>query len=270
MKASRLLLLAGLFIASPSLADERDACASASERAQSSRLAGKLVEAQRAFMQCARPTCPPIVKRDCNQWLEEVERALATVVIHADDGRGNDLVAVRFFVDSALVAEKLDGKGIPVDPGPHKLRFETDGAAPVTQDVVIHEAEKSRVVQVHFVPAPAPTPLAESPPPAPSTPAPSMQGAPWILAGAGALGIGTFSVLALTQQSNYDRCTTHKCPSDETDRLKAEYVIAWGSLVVGVAAGALATWLFVKQANQPTVATSANAGARRSTTARAE
>src|SRR5579883_2622058 len=107
--------------------DERERCASSSEAAQRFKNAGKFVEARAQLAVCSRAVCPRFVKRDCDRWIGEVDESLPTVVVTARDAQGHDLVDVRVFLDDALVTEHLDGKAMPLDPGPHTLRCEIPG-----------------------------------------------------------------------------------------------------------------------------------------------
>jgi len=72
--------LAAVLHAGQARADEKslEACITPSERGQELRDEGKLLSARQAFMMCARAGCPPVVQRDCADWLTDVEARKAT------------------------------------------------------------------------------------------------------------------------------------------------------------------------------------------------
>src|SRR5262245_2271202 len=103
---------------------DSEACASASEDGQLFRIQKKLREARAKFLECSREVCPPPVRRDCAQQLEQTEQSIPTVVLSVQDERGTEIVDARVFIDGELLADRLDGVGVRVDPGLHVLRFE--------------------------------------------------------------------------------------------------------------------------------------------------
>jgi hypothetical protein len=125
--------------------DEKQACASAAEDAEQLRIDARLLAARERLLRCARAECPAAVRSDCVQWMTEVAAAMPTVVLGARDAGGRDVLSARVSVDGVVVAHGLDGKAVEVDPGVHKFRFESDGAA-VEQTVIIREGEKNRAV----------------------------------------------------------------------------------------------------------------------------
>jgi hypothetical protein len=228
--------LLGFFTATaPAQADAKKECATAYEKTQSLREIGQLRDARKQAIVCSAPTCSAYVTKDCLQWLTEIDANLPTVVFTARNAAGEDTLAVRVTVDGHPVAEKLDGKAVPLDPGEHVVRFEMTGAEAVEQKVMIRQGEKNRSLVASFKKAASITPLASppaSPPPAsappltlaapePDTaplPAPRSEGVPlwaWISGGVGvvALGVGAgFGVSALTAQRELDE----KCGGDAT------------------------------------------------------
>lgn len=230
----------------------KQACFDAYPAAQKLRKAGKLREARAQLVTCSQDACPPAVKKDCNQWLGEVTSELPSVVIAATDPSGADTAAVRVIVDGVVVAERLDGKAIELDPGEHALRFEHAGKV-VEQTMVIRQSEKNRTVTATFVP-PKPAPAASTS--GPSEPAPSSEAprptptAVYVLGGVGiaSLALGTYFYFA--QKSLHDdlagRCAP-ACSPDDVSPLKTKQTIAGVSAGVGVAALLAATVLYVSR-----------------------
>ncbi|WP_049949601.1 hypothetical protein [Sorangium cellulosum] len=146
------------------------ACAAAYERAQGLRRDGKLLAAREALITCSQPTCPAAAVADCGPWLAEVEKSLPTVVIAARDAHGRERLDVRVLVDGRPLAAALDGKALPVDPGPHTFRYEPASGPTVEERVLIREGEKNRAITVTLGASSAGAP-ASPPPPAAPTPA---------------------------------------------------------------------------------------------------
>ncbi|WP_437581526.1 hypothetical protein [Sorangium sp. So ce887] len=153
------------------------ACAAAYERAQGLRRDGKLLAAREALIACSQPTCPAAAVADCGPWLAEVEKSLPTVVIAARDAHGRERLDVRVLVDGRLLAAALDGKALPVDPGPHTFRYQPAWGPAVEERVLIREGEKNRALTVALGASSAGAP-ASPPPPAASPPAASPPAVP--------------------------------------------------------------------------------------------
>jgi hypothetical protein len=182
-------------------------CVDANAHSQALRRDGKLAAAHAELLACAAASCPELVRDDCAARLDEVERAQPTILFDARDGDGHDLVAVKVTVDGQPLADRLDGKALRVDPGEHTFVFAAEGQPPVTQRLVLREAEKDRrervvigAATVHEAPAPAPV---VAPPPA--EPAPSGLGTRRILGialgGAGVVGIGVGAIFGAMASS---------------------------------------------------------------------
>ena len=205
----RMLLTAAMVLAvvphaSRASADVQ-ACLGASEKGQRARTAGKLREAREQFLLCSSDGCPAMVRRDCAQWQSEVIATLPSIVLGAKDRAGRDLFDVTVSVDGETLVKKLDGKSLPIDPGPHTFKFETAGAAPVIERALVKEGEKTRVITVTFA-------LGTATVDAPATPAPSPEPTdkpatgperhhtvfPWIVVGLGVVTMGAGLAVVLT------------------------------------------------------------------------
>jgi len=122
-------------------------CVAANEGGQDLRQGGKLREARAALAVCMSPRCPRPVREDCAQRLADIEAALPTLVFVAKDGDGNDLRDVRVSMDGQDLAAS-DGNAVAVDPGDRAFTFTKEGFPPATSDVVVHEGDKNRRIQV--------------------------------------------------------------------------------------------------------------------------
>jgi hypothetical protein len=247
-------------------ADAKQECASAYEETQKLREKGQLTEAKQRAVRCSAASCSVYVVKDCTQWLAEIEASLPSVVFTAEDAGGADTAAARVAVDGRVVAERLDGKAVALDPGEHVVRFELVGAEAIEQRVLIRQGEKNRRIAASFKKAPAPpppppvTPVAVREPaaPLPPAPAPRAGGVPtwaWVTGGVGVvlLGVGIgFGVSALGAQSTLvEKCggDPARCPSstsadtvplaERRDRNRNVFIGLGAVGVAAIAAGAV-------------------------------
>ncbi len=166
MKAPRMpgLVVAGLVAGAIALgapevgAITKDQCVDANTKAQSLRRDGKFAAAREQLTLCIDQSCPGIVRDDCTQRLDELERAQPTVVFDAKSAVGEDVVLVHVAVDGVRLADVLDGRALGVDPGQHVFTFEVPGQAPTTYRFVLKEGEKDRRERIVLAGAPEPTP----------------------------------------------------------------------------------------------------------------
>lgn len=148
------IVASGLF-AFHAAADEKETCVRSVEHAQVDRLDGKLLEARRGFVTCARTVCPAAIRQDCAGWLMEVEATLPSIVLQAVWPDGADVHGMTVLVDGKpVVADKA--RAVALDPGDHTVRFEVAGAAPLETRYVLREGEKNRILRVTLTPL-APT-----------------------------------------------------------------------------------------------------------------
>ncbi len=169
-----------------------------------------------------------MVRRDCAQWQSEVIVTLPSIVLGAKDRSGRDLFDVTVSVDGETVVRKLDGKSLPIDPGPHTFKFEMAGAPPVVERALVKEGEKTRVIAVTLavgaaasdgLPAPAPAPSA------PNDPAPDSSRHhtvfPWIVVGVGVATIGAGLVVIVSSPSLPSGCsqTSQTCTRQPNEQV---------------------------------------------------
>jgi hypothetical protein len=230
-------------------AHDKVTCVQASDDAQAAERAGKLRAAREKLLVCADDSCPPVLRSACAQWLVDVDRSLPTVVLAARDARGADLVTVHVSLDGQPLAERLDGRAVPVDPGAHNFRFDSDAGTHVEQSLVVREGEQNRLVVAAF---PAPSPEPATVPPAHAVNPPELREGPpvgaYLLGGVGVLAWSSLTYFGIKFVSDLQALKSScgaACPADRTDPVHLEEHIADASLVVGVIATAAAAWLFV-------------------------
>jgi hypothetical protein len=151
-----LLPLVGALFAAPSAwGDSKAECVTASEQGQQLRDDGKYLRAREQFQACSRATCPRVVSSLCTQWAHELDENTPTIVVGAKDAQGGDVVDAHATLDGAPLVDRLDGKPVPVDPGPHVLQVTREGSAPAEQKIVVRAGERSRVITLTLGVAPA-------------------------------------------------------------------------------------------------------------------
>ncbi|MGA7118862.1 MAG: hypothetical protein WBY94_02130 [Polyangiaceae bacterium] len=226
------LVLSFMLFDRPAFSDDRAACLEAASKGQTLRDAHELVEAREELLVCAGPRCPAVVQADCINWLEDVQRALPTVVISAKDASGADLVDVRVSMDDQPLLPKIDGLALPVDPGPHAFRFESKGRAPAELRVLIKEGEKSQSLSAVLGPSPQPTRAGR----ADDGSATGWKTLGWALAGAGmaGLGLGAVSgVAALVNKSAAHCMSNDTCDPGSTGGIKTAAILSDAGWIAG-------------------------------------
>jgi hypothetical protein len=264
--------------ASPAHADPTvDQCLDANTKGQVSRREGKFGATRQLLRVCGASTCPSIVRDDCAQRLDELERAQPTIVFHVQDGSGHDLTAVRVSVDGQSLLDRVDGTATAVDPGMHTFTFEVAGQAPVSRQFVLHEGEKTRSEQVvvgaaapgFAVPPalPASAPASTAQPPVARVPSTTAVASPHegvsenttdpnrgrrigglVVGGIGVAGLGVGfafgAIAAAFWSSAKSECNATSCPSATMVKAQSDHDNASSAATIGtigfVAGGVLA------------------------------
>ena len=229
-------------------ADDRAQCVQAADLAQQNRDEGRYRAARDNMLTCSRDACPAAVRRDCVQWLTDLDASQPTIVLSAKMG-AEDLATVKVTVDGTVVAEKLDGKPIMIDPGEHKVVFDY-GSRSENRTLVMQAGQKNRQVQVVFA-DPSAAPVAVNPnATAGGDSRPVSDGArkipvaSFVLAGVGVAGIAMFAGFGLAGKGDVDDMRkpvadggcAPSCTQDRVDSAKAKLLIGDVSLGVGLVA----------------------------------
>lgn len=275
--ACALALVSGSTVASRAWsADDKEACLSAADQGQSFRDDGKYLSAREQFVTCSRDVCPRLVHGQCTEWLKQIDESIPTVVFALKDDQGSDVATARVSVDGKAIATSIDGKPVPLDPGPHDVRFERDDPSQsVGVHVILRAGEKERAVNAVFPavehPAasggqPGDTTATTSPEPE----SPSKSSGFWngrsitsaSLLGAGVVSVGLGVYFGMQSQSENNQAGNLRgtvgrsgCPtpstsatcqqlSDAVDAQNRDAVLNEVFYVAGgvLAAGAVATW----------------------------
>lgn len=234
--ASIASLLAVAGASHHALADETQACVSSYELAQKARKAGELREARAHLLRCVSSSCPVVLRQDCAPWLDEVERAMPTILVEARDARGGDVADVEVLVDGEKVPDHVAGRAFAIDPGPHEIVVRHGSAQPSVQQVVVREGERGRRIEARF--GADDRTLAARPVP----PGVYVAGA----VGLASLGVMTwFGLSALSERSRLDdRGCKPTCSDDDVSSIEAKYAVSNVALAVGVVSLGAAAWMW--------------------------
>lgn len=236
------MLVPALAHAAPTAGSETKECIAAFDQGQHFKTEHRLKEASARLLACTKETCPAVLRADCAEVLRNVQRALPSVVLAADDG-GKDVVDVKVTNGAEVLATSLDAKAIELDPGTYDFSFERGANKPITVHFVLREGEKARVVKASFNPPKPPPPFKLETPPR-SAVGYAVPGA------AVALGVAGFALAGLSRLSFVsqrddmaERCAPN-CTQDERGDLSAKVVRS--NIGLGIGIGGLviaaATW----------------------------
>lgn len=239
--------------------EEARACIAAAESAQAARIEGRLREAREAFRGCAQTRCPQVVARDCQTWLEAVERELPSIVLSVQDDDGQDVVDASVKLDGAVLALRLDGRPIAVDPGAHTIEIEASGSRPTVVKVLARIGERNRSVTVRLSSSAASAPLPPSRSPmqsaTTSTGTRVVQAATTgraLVLGLGAVAVasfGSFAYFGLSGRANVADLRAScapDCAADRVGQARTRLVLADVSLSLGIGASVAAVWLALR------------------------
>jgi hypothetical protein len=208
-------LLAGSAVLSSARADAADPttadCLTASDSAVTLSSQHKLRAARAQWLICASASCPADIRKECFRHVEEVNAAIPTIIFEPKNAAGRDVGAVKVTMDGEVIAERLQGVALSIDPGNHTFVFETAGQPAVQEQLLIQEGDKDRRERVVFgLPGavgttaptgPVGTPAATTGPAgAPATTgsaAPSLSSTPDVPSPSSPSGLGTQKILAI-------------------------------------------------------------------------
>lgn len=236
--------------------DAAEKCSSAYEDAQRQRLKGEFIEAARAAQVCSQAECNSLIVQECIRLYEQLQQDTPSMVFSAHNGKGEELFDVKVQVDGQLVTERLDGRPIELNPGPHTFHFEAEGLPPVEAKHTARVGDRNRLLEIvlgkpepqQTKPEPQPISTPVAPPPEPPKKKATIPVASWVLGGVGVLGLagfGYFRLAATKDYNDYGRTCSPRCNPDDVDKIHSKFQLSYVSLGVGAAALGGAALLFV-------------------------
>ncbi len=269
LASARLKLLACaavLAIAGPARearAQDVDTCITASESGKALRKKLDLIAARTAWSECAASTCPDEVSAYCRTRLEDVVKAIPSIVLAAKDGAGHDLVGVTLTIDSSPYDGHPDGSAIELNPGRHTFAFQVAGQEPVTRDFILNEGERDRRETIVIGAAHAQgSGKVSQEAPIKDAEENSHETLAFVMAGAGAASLiagGVFGLMSMSAHNGYEKncgsnigaapgqCNAQGVTGEKDAATKGN--LATGFLIGGsVLAAAGTTWFFLAPA----------------------
>ncbi len=225
------------------------------------------LRAQRSqLLMCSASSCPADIRQECVHRVDDVNGAIPTIIFDAKDADGRDLSAVRVSMDGEVLAERLEGSALSIDPGEHRFVFETPGQPAIEKRLLIREAQKERRELISFGVLKRSSAAGAAPgvqgvaTPATEPGLPTQKTVALLVGGAGAVGLIVGTVLGLQSKSKHDEaarlgCTGSTCPDENAAAVSrsarstgngstAAFVIG----AVGLASGA-ALWFTARPTN---------------------
>jgi hypothetical protein len=217
---------------------DRQTCVDAYEAAQLAMRRAQLANARAQIRVCLEDACPGLLRTDCAQWLKDVDARQPTIVLEMKGERGETLSDVAVTMDGAPLAERIDGRGLEVDPGEHTLVFTPRGRAPVELKYVVKEGEKLQRVTAEL-------PRRVEPPEAGDPAAKSTAKAPipWTVYALGGLGLAAaggfayFGLSGLGKKDDLEACKPD-CAHDDVVAVRTRFIAA--DVMLGVSLVSLA------------------------------
>jgi hypothetical protein len=214
--------------------DGASACIDAHTDGQVLRNQGRLVAARDSLLVCASDACPAIIRAECATLAAAVESETPSVVFAATDAAGDDVGDASVRIDGGD-AHALDGRAVPLDPGPHAFVFDAPGRDARDARIVLREAEQFRKIGVVFGPD--------------QTRGLRLNPFTLVFGGIGVVATASFAYFGLeghaTQSDLQEHCAPD-CSREQVAPMRQQYLIADASLVVALASLGLATYFFVK------------------------
>jgi hypothetical protein len=234
------------FVPSPNTPRGPAACMELYENAEKEEQAGHLREARGLLIGCARAACGHPLLAACSSKFTQLDAVdVPSIRPAVTDETGAARTDVQVRMDGELLAARLDGQALPVDPGLHEFTFETEGGLSSTQKILIVQGELGREVAVTLrgangevaTTAPAPptgAPREGSSPPVdaePERPTSKRSALPYLIGG------GIFAVVEAGAAVLY-------LGQADNSHLAVDVSIG-ASIGVGAAALGVATWLLL-------------------------
>lgn len=219
-----------------------DQCLAAHEGGQAKRKAGKIRDALKEFEICAHDKCPKLVKEDCKQRLATASTSIPSIKLEL---KGAALSDATVTIDGAPAPAPGEDGSIELDVGEHTVRYELSDGRSAEAKVTVAEGQRGVVASAELPPIRKPEPDVPAPAAeAKAGPRPIV----YVLGGVAAAGVAGFAVFGLmgkSKESSLDDCKPN-CQRSDVDSMRTRYLLADVSLVVALATGGAATYIYLK------------------------
>jgi hypothetical protein len=228
-------------------------CEASYEKAQTERLAGHYISASAAALACSQIQCNQAIVRECLRLYESLEQDTPTLVFSARKGEGGELTDVKVEMDGKQVADRITGRPMTVDPGPHQFAFIEPTRGRIETSETARVGDHARVIEVTF---PDPNAKAAA---AGAGAAGADQGAQaekqkgippmtFVLGGVGVVGLASFAyfrVSGVGDYNHYNATCSPYCNPNDIDKVRTKFTASYISLGVGIAGVAGAAVVYV-------------------------
>jgi len=199
----------------------------------------------------ARQTDETEVVEQAQRRIDELRGRIPKIIVT----RGANADTASITLDGVTLGDRVLGKPMNVDPGPHVITARATGFESFRVNVRVGESETKTVkVELHASELPPPPPPIV--PPKPATAAPSHTAA-YVIGGIGVLALGSAGAMYALRQSTInklDRECNPKCPlslKDTKDRGETYTLLGNIGLGVGVAGVGIGAILLLSGGSEP-------------------
>jgi hypothetical protein len=109
---------------------------------------GQLRAAKVSMLKCAHYTCGGQLSKECGRRVAEIENDTPTIVPIVKDADGDAVADVAMAMDGELVANRIDGRAVMVDPGTHEFTFQKGNKVLASYRTTILQGQRNRTVEV--------------------------------------------------------------------------------------------------------------------------
>jgi hypothetical protein len=101
-----------------------------------------------SMLKCAHYTCGSVLSKECGRRVAEIETDTPTIVPIVKDEDGEPMADVALAMDGELVANRIDGRAVMVDPGTHEFTFQRGNRVLASYRTTILQGQRNRTVEV--------------------------------------------------------------------------------------------------------------------------
>lgn len=231
-------LLAALLVPARASADDKATCIAAHAEGQTHRQAGHFEASRAALLTCSSEVCPPVVRKDCVEYLAELDRAQPSVIVTVVDRSGESTLGAAMSIDGKLHSSLIPPLAVRLDPGAHTISVQLQNYIR-EQNIVLSEGDRATRLVFRF--DDPPSSAHEGRDARESSVHGGLPKAGWVFFGAAAAATVTgavFGGLALSDGASLrESCgVTRSCERDDVDALHREARIADIAFGLGAAA----------------------------------
>jgi hypothetical protein len=127
---------------------ERVACRGSYNKATERIRAGQLREGRLLLKSCVLPICGTFLEKACTTLHAKLEGDIPSVVPVVTDASAAIASQIEVKMDGEVLASKIDGQAIAVDPGHHQFTFSDANGVFATEEVLIVQGHQNRSISV--------------------------------------------------------------------------------------------------------------------------